>query len=340
MAARLLNTFLYLLLFLLAFLLIIRMIRSKEGFQNEEKPKEEQYDLDLFFKEFPIQRVCEIYENGFPTIVNSFSIDEKGEKISEEIARTSATEYLKKTLAGGLVPCPFSLPKNKLLKTSFDFVEKLDDNLLIMAFSTLLFFVGNTQQTADTSNKQMKKLKEGFISECSAEEIENKEYVPLQCIPADIMKATEQQEINAVDRKIMEQRVYMKSAIAKKLGRMKEKLVAFQKTVANVNKKDIEYYKEKVQGAKKEYDWFTSYIDNKIYEKPMAAYSEERANRKKMAWKADLDDYTSKLDLAVIYFKFAFIPVDKLVEKYDKLRKEIEGAANEIESGIPGAPKS
>lgn len=337
---KLFYTILYAMLFLFALLLIIRMIRSEEGFQNQQdtqKPKPELYDLDLFFKNYPLQKICEIYNKGFPTVVNSFSIDEEAKKVPEEIAKKDARDYLLDTLSGGVALCPFSLPTNKSLQTSYDFVEKLDRNLLVKAMSTLYYFTGNLQLSAETTKAQLKKM-EGFITECSAIELENRRIVPLQCIPADIMKATQQQEINAVDRFDMEQRVSMKSDISKKLAKLHSNLLAFQEEFFSFNDSDVEKYTPKYNKAKSEYDFWSSPAESLPF--PYNTMSQERRDRKKMEWKADMDENKNKLDMALIYRKFARVPMKKLVETYYKLEKEIEGSADEIEQGISEAGKS
>lgn len=338
MVAKLVNTVLYLLLFLLALLLIIRMIRSKEGFQNQtvesKGPKEEQYDLDLFFKNYPIDKVCEIYNKGFPTVVSTFSMDDKGEKVPDSVAKLSAMDYLKNTLTGGIVQCPFSLPKDKSLKSSYDFVMKLDENVLVKAMSTLIFFAANLQLTANTTKQQMKSM-EGFISECSADELEYRLTVPLQCIPADVMKATQQEEINAVDKFEMEQRVSQKAQIAKKLGTLVKNLQAFQKEFNSISKDNLASRTRDMKNDQANVDYWTN---------PPAIVksvkSEEDIENKKMEYKSLLESSKNDVDLYTIYVRFSFFSMKRLVDTYTKLQKEIEGAADQLESGIPGAPKS
>lgn len=335
MAVLLLNTILLSMLFLLALLLVLRMIRLDEGFQNPPQSKNgEPYDLDLFFDKYPIARICEIYEKGFPTVVNSFSISENGDKVDPSIATLAAKDYLQKTLLGGVVMCPFALPKEKTLKKSFDFVMNLDDNLLVKAMSTLYFFAANVQLSVDSSRKQLKGV-EGFLSECSADELANRENVPLQCIPPDVMKATEQAEINAVDQFEMSQRVSQKGQIAKKLGILHANLASFQNQFSEFSRIEVEKYASRYNKAKKEYE---------LYSNPPGAlktmYGEEKIRAKKEESKASMDDNKTKLDTNVIYFKFSLIPMKKLVETYNKLEKEVEGVADELEKGIPGAPKN
>ncbi len=337
MAVKLLNTILLTMAFLLALLLVLRMIRKDEGFQNQNQENGEPYDLDLFFKNYPIQKICEIYTKGFPTVVNSFSRSENGEKVPDSVGTLAAEDYLKKTLLGGTVQCPFSLPKEKTLKASYDFVIALDDNLLVKAMSTLYFFTTNLQLSVDSTNSQMKGMKgvEGFISECSADELENKEFVPLQCIPPELMKATEQAEINAVDQFQMSQRVSQKAQIAKKLGILHTNLANFQKQFHELMKQEVEKYTSRYQLAKSQYE---------LWSNPPAIVKstngEEKIRQQKQESKAAMDDSKTKLDTNKNYLKFSLYPMKKLVDTYSSLQKQVEGITDELEQGIPGAPKS
>jgi hypothetical protein len=335
MAVKLLNTILLTLLFLLALLLVLRMVRTDEGFQNQDqKQNGEPYDLDLFFKNYPIARICEIYKKGFPTVVNSFSRDENGEIVPPSVANLNAQDYLNKTLLGGLVQCPFVLPKEKTLKPSYEFVMGLDDNLLVKAMSTLYFFATNLQLSVDASRNQMKGM-EGFISECSADELENKLIVPLQCIPPESMKATEQAEINAVDQFQMSQRVSQKGQIAKKLGILHKNLATFQQQFFEISKREVEKYSSKYKESSEKYEVWANPSDI-----VKMTNSEEKIVQKKQESKAEMDDNKTKLDTNVIYFKFSKVPMMRLVQTYNKLEKEVEGVADELEKGIPGAPKN
>jgi hypothetical protein len=330
MAVKLLNTILISMLFLLAFLLVIRMIRTDEGFQNQP----EEYDLNLFFNDYPLQKICEIYAKGFPTVVNSFSLTENGDKVPESVAKINAEDYLKKTLIGGIASCPFTLPKDPSLKAAFDFVSQLDETVLTKGMSTLLFFTANLQLSADTTKAQLKKT-EGFISECSADEIQYKEFVPLQCIPPETMKATEQAEINNVDKFEMQQRVSQKAQISKKLGTMVQNLQAFQKQFGEFNKLDIQKYTANVQKWQVQYE-----IWNNPSEITKKFNSQEKIQEKKQQAKSELDKNKNNLAMAQYYSKFSSYTMKQLVETYMRLRQEVEGVANELEKGIPGAPKT
>lgn len=330
MAVKLLNTILITILFLIAFLLVLRMIRTDEGFQNQV----EEYDLNLFFKDYPLQKICDAYTKGFPTVVNSFSIAENGDTIPESIAKQNAESYLKKTIVGGIISCPFALPKETSLKSAFDFVNKLDEMLLVKGISTLLFFTANLKLGADSSKKQLKNT-EGFITECSADEVLYKASVPLQCIPAETMKATEQAEINQVDKFEMQQRVSQKSQISKKLGTMVANLQTFQKEFENFSKEEVMKYNKLVQENQAAYNLFAN-----PSEAMKKLFDQEKLERKKQDAKAQLDKNKNNLDMAIYYSRYAPLTMKELVNTYEKLQKEVQGVAGELEKGIPGAPKT
>ncbi len=317
-------------LFLLALLLVLRMIRTDEGFQN---PIEE-YDLNLFFKDYPLDKICEIYAKGFPTVVNSFSLAENGDKVPESVAKLNAEDYLKKTLIGGIALCPFTLPKDSSLKTAFEFVRDLDETVLTRGMSTLLFFTANLQVSADTTREQLKKP-EGFISECSADEIQYKEFVPLQCIPPETMKATEQAEINNVDRFEMQQRVSQKAQISKKLGTMVQNLQAFQKQFAEFNKLDIQKYSTNLQRWQAQYELWSN--PPELVKKNN---NEQKIQEKKQQAKSELDKNKNNLAMAKYYYKFSSYTMKQLIETYNSLQKQVEGVADQFQQGIPGAPKT
>ena len=200
--------------------------------------------------------------------------------------------------------------------------------------STLIFFATNLQVSSDSSKQQLKNI-EGFLSECSADEIQYKATVPLQCIPAETMKATEQAEINKVDRFEMQQRVSQKAQMAKKLGTMVTNLQTFQKEFGELNKEQMKTLTEKVQKGQAEYNFWAN-----PSESTKRFNSEEKIERKKQESKADLDTNTNNLAMAKYYFKFSSYSMKQLVETYTILQKEVEGVADKFEQGIPGAPKT
>lgn len=227
------NIFL-LLLFVCTLFVLLRYIRSREGFANPEpEVTPEQYNLDLFFKRYPLQDICPIFTTIYDQLVQGESTDEAGKPIPNDIAQENANKKLKLEIITGPFPCPFKFPTSKDLDVVSSYVENLDKRLLTKAKLTMMFCVVSLESTLDGAKKSMSQIpkkEEGFISECSPEEIALKNIVPLQCIPAETMKATEKQEIDKMDKQTQIQIVSKKQAIAKQLAEIYNDYVQFNST--------------------------------------------------------------------------------------------------------------
>jgi hypothetical protein len=322
MAGKLLYTVLFGLLFLFAFLLVIRLIRSKEGFANP--PPGETYNLELFFKKYPLQRVCQIFEEGFPKVVNTFSIDPKGKSIEPSVAEVQATDYIAKTILTGTINCPVTFPTSNSLNDVHSFVMKLDDMLLAKAFNTTVFFVTNLKITAANS----KKLMEGFMTECSQDEIAFQATVPLQCIPAATMKATEQKQINEVDQFDMAQRVSKKSQIAKKLGGLVKNLTDFQTEFKRINQAMIKKNQGLLKKAEFNFNLYKNLEEN------------EENIQKREEYKVEIDQIKNDIQLNTYNVQYASFSLEDLVKQYDKVKTEVESAKIAVNSGELGVPKN
>lgn len=325
MAGKLLYTVLYGLLFLLAFLLVIRLIRSKEGFTNP--PPGETYDLSLFFKKYPLDEVCKILEEGFPKVVNTFSLDEKGKKIDPSVAEVNATSYLGNAVTTGVLSCPITFPTSNSLNDVHTFVMKLDDMLLAKAFNTTIFFVTNLKVTAANSKSALKGM-EGFLTECSKEELDYQTTVPLQCIPAAQMKATQQQQINEVDQFDMAQRVSKKSQIAKKLSGLAQNLSAFQAQFKNNNQLMLGMNQRRQQKAKTGYQLYKNMEEN------------EENVEKREKYKAEIDTAKNDIEINTYNIQYALFSLEDLVKEYYKLKAEVESTKTAVNSGQVGVPKT
>jgi hypothetical protein len=329
MAAKVLNTILYLLLFLLAFLILIRFIRSKEGFENTPT-NGETYDVNLFFEKYPIQKACEFFQRAEPKIVQSFSLDESGKPVPDSVAKISAERYIRTQITPGLVSCPFVLPKSKDLKEIYSFVNGLDDKLLAKAMSMLIFIATNSQVTAQNTKKAMEGfITEGFITMCSADELTAKAFVPLQCIPPDVMKASEQQVIDAVDKFDMEQRVSQKGKIAKKLLTLHTNLEAFKKENASIMGRLASDTQKQIAYLKSSYDLIKN-----------VKTDDEEMISKREKLKAEIQKKETELLQYTYAAEFSVMTMPDLVKKCEELEKQNESAIKTVESGIPGAPKS
>jgi hypothetical protein len=331
MAARLLDTILYLLLFLLAFLLLLRYIRSEEGFANPTGS--ETYDLNLFFENYPIQKACFYYEKILPEVVKNFSLDETGKQLPESIAKEGAEQYIRSSIVAGVPNCPFELPKSKNLSVAADFVKDLDEKLLAKAMNTLLFYAANIKvaivNAKNAEKQQAEGMKEGFLTECSAVELAAQSVVPLQCIPAEKMKATEQQEINKVDKFEMEQRVSDKSAIAKKLQAMVVYMNEFLTDYKNITQSLISDLRKQVQRLE---------INYNLIKDETSKDAEFLAKRDDL--KQKLDQKKNELTLTAYYNYYSKLSMKKLADECDKLTVEKEASVKSLESASQNLGKT
>lgn len=239
-----------LLLFLCTLLVLSRYIRSVEGFANPEIAPEE-YDLNLFFKTYPLTEICPIYTSIYSQLVKGESTDSAGKPLPNDIAQENANKKIGLEITTGPFPCPFEFPTSKDLDTVASYVEGLDTRLLSKAKLTLMFCVVSLQSTLEGAKKAMAQIpkKEGFVSECSPEELNYKTIVPLQCIPAETMKATEKQAIDAMDKQKQIQIVAKKQSIAKRLAQIYNDYKQFDATYATTSNSAIDSLRNQVRSA-------------------------------------------------------------------------------------------
>lgn len=238
------NTILFL-IFLLACLVLIRYVSSKEGFAN---PVVEIYDLHEFFKSYPIAEICPIYNDVFQKILVSQKLDDQGKPFPDDIALENANKYLKTEIVAGVLPCPFQLPEKNDLDTSLEFAQALDSNLLSKAMNTLLFCAANIKKAIDDTNDAIRKKPkrvEGFITECSSLELGAASVVPLQCVPPATMKASEKQEIESEDKTVQQVKQSKKIEITKKLLLLANNYASYMKEFRNVVNREVENLSKK-----------------------------------------------------------------------------------------------
>jgi hypothetical protein len=239
-----------LLLFLCTLLVLFTYIGSIEGFANPEVAPE-QYDLNLFFKAYPLTEVCPIYTSIYSQLVKGESTDSAGKPLPNDIAEENANKKISLEITTGPFPCPFKFPTSNDLDIVASYVESLDRRLLSKAKLTLMFCVVSLQTTLDGAKKAMAQIpkKEGFISECSPEELQYKTIVPLQCIPAETMKATEKQEIDKMDKQKQIQIVAKKQSIAKRLAELYNDYKQFDVNYAKISTATIDSLRKQVISA-------------------------------------------------------------------------------------------
>jgi hypothetical protein len=322
------NVFL-LLLFLCVLLVLLRYIRSREGFADlgtNAEPAPEEYDLNLFFKTYPLLDVCPIFKSIYDQIVKGESTDAQGKPIPNDIAQENANKKVATEITTGVFPCPFEFPTSKDLNIVADYVEKLDQQLLSKAKLTLMFCVVSLQSTLDGAKKSMAKIpkEEGFISECSPEELQYKDIVPLQCIPAETMKATEKEEIDKMDKQKQIQIVAKKQSIAKRLATIYNNYKQFDTDYAAMYGAATQSMMKQVLVAEK---------TAKLAEDKAKDSEDEGVINRAAKAKEDAETKKIMLDRLIRYQKIVGKSISELVSEAKKLQAEIEALQKNLQSG-------
>lgn len=322
------TTFL-LLLFLCTLLILFRYIRSKEGFADlgtSAEPAPETYDLNLFFKTYPVLEICPIFKTIYDQLVQGESVDESGKPLPNDIAKENANKKLATEITTGPFPCPFAFPTSKNLDVVAKYVEDLDKRLLTKAKMTMMFCVVSLQSTLEGAKKAMAQIpkSEGFISECSPEELSYKDIVPLQCIPAETMKATEKEEIEKRDKQTQIQIVAKKQSIAKRLAEMYNDLLQFNSTYAQNINAAIEAKTKEAQIAE---------ASAKLTEKLSKDSKDEEKIKRAVKAKELAETQKSLLDRLIKYQAVSGKTIDELVSMAKSLEKEITALQKNLQSG-------
>jgi hypothetical protein len=320
------NVFL-LFLFLVACLFLVRYICSVEGFANPDTPPEK-YDLNLFFKTYPLTEICPMYTSIYEQLVKGESTDSSGKPIPDDIAKESADKKIALELTIGPFPCPFEFPTSNDLDTVAAYVDKLDERLLSKAKLTSMFCVVSLQTTLDGAKKSIaqipKKEEEGFISECSPEELSYKNIVPLQCIPADVMKATEKAEIDKIDTQKQLQIVSKKQSIAKRLAAIYNDYKTFDKEYAKISEQAVKSMTTQVGVAET-----NARVAKKLAED---SKNETIINAAGKA-KEEAEVKKSMLERLIRYRQIMGKSIAELVSDAKKLQAEIEALQKNLQSG-------
>jgi hypothetical protein len=234
------NSILFL-IFLIGLFLLIRYVRSVEGFAN---PSIELYDLHEFFKQYPIGEICPIYNGVFQQVILTQKLDDAGKPYPNDIALEKAMKITTTDIIAGVLPCPFQLPETANLDASLEFARNLDPDILSKAMNTILYCAVNTKQAVNNANdailKKPPRATEGFITECSNFELEAASVVPLQCIPAAKMKATELEEIKSEDKTVQQVKQGKKIEITKKLFLITTRYIKFMTDFRTIINKQVE----------------------------------------------------------------------------------------------------
>lgn len=189
------------LLFLVGFLLLLRYIRSSEGFSNPET-----YSLNAFFTEYPVARICPLYDTVFQKLVLTYKTDAAGHPVPDDVAVERATADVTNAVPLRM-KCPVSIPTDSDLDTTLTYVRGLEDDFLVRADATLTYCETALNSTRTKAKAAMDTIPagilpvEGFLTQCGSDELAaaetDRNALPLQCVVAETMKATDQQEITS-----------------------------------------------------------------------------------------------------------------------------------------------
>lgn len=212
-------TLILLTVFLGILFLLLLYIPSTEGFAN---PVVEVYDFKKFFEPYPLDQICPIYDVIYQAAYKPEKVDAKGGPVPDDIASQKTRALITKDLSGAVFSCPFIFPKETDLDTVHGFVKKLDELLLVKAFRMLLYCKGKLTGNLAAAQKSIADIpkKEGFITECSIEELVARDFVPLQCIDPANEKGDEQDAIKEMDPVVVASTVQKKKEITAVLKKM------------------------------------------------------------------------------------------------------------------------
>lgn len=194
----------------------------KEPFADLPTP--EIYDIQLFFKGYPFAQICDLWLNSQTKLYQSFQVDEKGSPLPKDVIQQKVDTFLKKEIPTGPLTCPFTLPESNDLDVISTYVANLKDNLFEQAHRTLIFCAVQAQKELNNGKNSLKSLKEskksleGFLTECTPEELQLRDTVPLQCIDPAVMKASEKEIL--VQDSDQSRKQKLKKEIAIKLSKL------------------------------------------------------------------------------------------------------------------------
>lgn len=301
---------------LIVFLFIGRQLR-KEPFADLPTP--EIYDIQLFFKNYPFSEICEVWMQSQQKLYQTFQIDEKGSSLPQDVIQQKVTTFLKKEIPTGPLPCPFELPTSNDLDVVYAYVMKLKDTVFEQAHRTLLFCAVQTQKELTNSKKslQTKKSVEGFITECTPEELQLRNTVPLQCIDPAVMKATEK-EILVKDADQPRKRK-LKKEIAIKLSKIQN---SYEKYLADSKNS----WATSLASAEKNLGAVNSFLEILEKEKEKNAEKIQQVSEQKI-------NLTDTIQTARFMISFLNMSPQKILEVNTKNLAEIKQIQSDIQSG-------
>lgn len=211
--------------FSIVLLLLIRYVRSEEGFADKPVAV---YDSAAFFAPFQLTDICPIWTTVYTNFQGGYKTDEKGQKLPDDVVKKATDAAIATALPSGVFPCPFSFPTGTSLDTVLAWLKTQDKQLLLRAHMTLVFCKRQLDSTYATAQKSLLDMKnkgsdgfaDMFLTECSAEELSARDILPLQCIDPAVELGTEANQIKAQDTDATAAAVKKKIEITKRLTEM------------------------------------------------------------------------------------------------------------------------
>ena len=307
-------------LFILAFLLVGKQL-LKEPFADVPTP--EVYDIQLFFKAIPFSEICSLWLSILPKVNQSFQADEKGMTLPQDVVQQKTNQFLQTQIPTGPLACPVSFPDTNDLQTIHSFVLKLNDRFLEQAHRTLLFCAVEAQKELTNSKNalaQKKKPVEGFLTECSPEEILLKNIVPLQCIDPAVMKATEKQIIDKDPNAKENQK--LKKEIAQKLAKLQTIYIAYLENAKQFWNQTLSNSRIALATTEKSIDTLKEKNDDS-----------DEASQKLQNLMEQKQGLNSAVQTATYYTSFLPLSYEKIIEMTKKNLAETKQIQNDIQSG-------
>jgi len=199
-----------------------------------------------------LEKICQYWTVEYQKIVQSFTLNEQGKPVPQDIAKQNADILLKTYLPTGSLPCPVELPESENIDIVWKFIENLDPMFFAKAYMTLLFIAGQGKLAIQNLNKSMKALPKReafvdmFLTECSQIELANKDLVPLQCVDPAVEKATEKEQRLKQDPEETKRIAKLRQELSKKLALLLQNLSSFRENFAKNTNDTVEKLKKTI----------------------------------------------------------------------------------------------
>ena len=312
------------LVFLTGFLLLIQYIRSSEGFAN---PIPVMYEYEPIFQNWPLEKICNYWIQEYQKIVKSFTLDDLGKPVPEDIAKRNADLFLKSYLPTGPLPCPVEFPKTNDIETVARFIKDIDPMLLAKAYMTLFFITGQSRLALANLKKSMNSIPKPqaeafenlFLTECSPTELLYRNTVPLQCVDPVTQKATDKEIISKQDPDETKRIAKLREQLSLGLATLQKNVVDFHTSFienTNMSLNNLSKTIAQLQSAKKLLEDTKSEDEGKIKQVSEA-----------------LSKATSERDRFTLYKQIMNMKPNELIADYEKNIEEAKKVQQKLESG-------